>query len=49
MAKKSQAEKFRETAHALEADESEKRFDAALKKIAAAKPAKPVKQAAKAK
>jgi hypothetical protein len=38
MAKKSQIDKFRETARALETDESEDKFDATLRKVAAAKP-----------
>jgi hypothetical protein len=38
MAKKSQVHKFRETARALESDESEKRFNATLKRVAS-KPA----------
>jgi hypothetical protein len=40
MAKKSQAQKFRETARALEADQSETAFNAALKKVAKAPPPK---------
>jgi hypothetical protein len=38
MAKKTQIQKFREAARAHEADESEERFDAALKGLAKAKP-----------
>lgn len=34
MAKQSQIQKFRETARAVEADESEKRFDDVLKAVA---------------
>jgi hypothetical protein len=36
----SQTENFKEAARALGCDESEERFDAALKKVAAHKPAK---------
>lgn len=45
--KPSQGEKFIDTARALGCDESEERFDAALKKIAAAPP--PPKEKAKPK
>jgi hypothetical protein len=38
---KSQVAKFRETARALEADESEEKFDVALKKMAKSPPPKP--------
>jgi hypothetical protein len=34
MAKKTQIEKFRETARALESDEDEDKFDAALRRVA---------------
>jgi hypothetical protein len=36
--KSAQSDKFKDAARALECDESEERFDAALKKIAAHKP-----------
>jgi hypothetical protein len=36
----SQTESFKEAARALQCDESEERFDAALKKVAAHKPPK---------
>lgn len=39
MAKKSQIEKFRDKARELGADESADKFDAALRKVATAKPA----------
>lgn len=39
MAKKSQIDKFRETARAHEADANEDKFAAALRKVAAHKPA----------
>lgn len=38
MVKKPQIDKFRETARALETDEDEGKFDAALRKVAAHKP-----------
>ena len=38
MAKKSQIEKFRETAKAVEADDNEAKFDAALRKVAKGDP-----------
>lgn len=38
MAKKSQIDKFRETARALKTDEREDKFDAALRKVAGHKP-----------
>lgn len=41
---KSQIQKFRETARALECDESEEAFDAALKKVAKASPTKESKK-----
>jgi hypothetical protein len=41
-----QREAFEKAAHALECDESEERFDAALKKIAAHKPPKDSEAAA---
>jgi hypothetical protein len=43
MAKKSQVQKFRETARALECNESEAAFDRALKKVAKASPPKEIK------
>jgi len=49
MAKKSQIQKFRETARALECNESEAAFDRALKRVAKAPPppkgSKPKKRA----
>ena len=41
MAKKSQIDKFRETARALKTDEREDKFDAALRKVATHKPGSP--------
>jgi hypothetical protein len=41
MAKKTQVQKFREAARELETDESEKRFDERLGKIARQKPKEP--------
>jgi hypothetical protein len=41
--KSEQVDKFEEAARALECDESEERFDAALKKVAAHKPPKGIK------
>jgi len=38
MTQKSQVQKFRDAAHAVEADESEERFDEALRKIAKSRP-----------
>jgi hypothetical protein len=49
MGKKSQIQKFRETARALEADESEDRFSATLKAMARHKPSPQAKASAKAK
>ena len=44
---KSQVQKFREAARDLEADESEKRFNERLSKIAKQKPADPPKKSKK--
>lgn len=43
MAKKSQIDKFRETARALESDEDEAKFDSTLGKVARQKPIDPEK------
>jgi hypothetical protein len=45
MAKKTQIQQFRETARKLECDEDERKFDAALSKVARAKPPDPAKVA----
>jgi hypothetical protein len=49
MTKKSQVEKFRETARELETDDNEKRFNEKLGKIAKQKPAERPKKRAKPK
>jgi hypothetical protein len=48
-AKKSQVQKFKEAARELEADESEKRFDERLGKIARQKPGRPEPKTSKPK
>jgi hypothetical protein len=49
MTKKSQSQKFRETARALGADQSESAFNAALKKVAKVPPPRPNKAKPKGK
>lgn len=44
MAKQTQLEKFKKAARALETDDSEKRFNERLGKIAKQKPSKPTKR-----